>query len=125
MNSKPLTILNYLMLIAFLLSVIVQYNDPDPILWMVIYGIATVICLLAALGRLNWGIPAVMALATLGGALFLAPRVIGKVAFWEIFESMQMKTIAVEYAREMGGLLIIAVWMVVLTVHLRRQQKQS
>ena len=125
MKSKSLTIINYIMLIAFLVSVIVQYNDPDPLLWMVVYGIATVICILAAFDRLNWGMSAVMALATLGGAMFLAPRVIGKVAFMEIFESMQMKTIVVEYAREMGGLLIIAVWMVVLTFHLRRRQKQS
>jgi len=125
MKSKPITILNYLMLTAFFVSVIVQYNDPDPLLWMAIYGIAVVICLLAALGKLNWSVSAVMAFAALGGALFLAPRVIGKVAFLEIFESMQMKTIAVEYAREMGGLLIIAVWMVVLTIHTRRQQKVS
>ncbi|MFT7033331.1 MAG: hypothetical protein ACJA2S_001837 [Cyclobacteriaceae bacterium] len=34
--------------VLFLLFVIVQYNDPDPLLWMVIYGIASVVFFLSA-----------------------------------------------------------------------------
>lgn len=116
MESKPITILNYFMLIVFVYMVAVQYNDPDAPLWMATYGLAAIACILALRGKLNWGFSALLALATFGWALFLAPQVIGKVSFGELFESMEMKTIVVEQAREMGGLLITAVWMLILTI---------
>ena len=40
-------ILNYVMAAAFIFSVIVQFNDPDPLLWMLIYGLAGAACVLA------------------------------------------------------------------------------
>src|SRR5262245_48677716 len=77
-------ILNYLMTACFLFSVIVQYNDPDPLLWMLIYGCAGAACVLAILNRGNWIFPAAIGLAALVWALTLAPQVIGKVAFGEL-----------------------------------------
>jgi hypothetical protein len=123
MKIKPFTILNYIFLVLFFLSAVVQYNDPDALLWMLLYGIAALICLLTAFGRLHWGISALMAFVTLGLALILAPQVIGKVSFSELFVSMEMKTEVIEQAREMGGLLIIAVWMIVIAVIRYRQLK--
>ena len=120
MKSKVLAIVNYVMLIIFLYMVGVQYNDPDPWFWMGIYGIAAIICIFASLGRLNWGLSALVALAALGWALMLVPQVIGKVSFGELFSSMYMKSLVVEQAREMGGLLIVAAWMTVLTVYWRQ-----
>ena len=123
MKLKPFTILNYLFLIIFLYCVVVQYNDPDALLWMGIYGIAALICFLTSLRRLHWGISALMAGVTLGLALILAPQVMGNVAFSELFVSMEMKTEVIEQAREMGGLLIIAVWMIVIAIIRYRQLK--
>ncbi len=37
---------NWLMIAAFLFSVAVQYNDPDPIRWMLVYGLAALACIL-------------------------------------------------------------------------------
>jgi hypothetical protein len=105
--------------------VVVQYNDPDPLFWMGIYGIAAIICIFASLGRLNWGLSALIALAAFGWALMLAPQVIGKVSFGELFGSMYMKSLVVEQAREMGGLLIVTVWMTVLTIKIRQQGKKK
>lgn len=124
MKSKPMIIANYLMLGVFLYMVAVQYNDPDAILWMGIYGIAALICFLTSLGRLHWGISALTAVVALGVALTIAPLVIGKVSFSELFESMEMKTKIVEQAREMGGLLIVAVWMIILAIMKRHYKKQ-
>ena len=45
---------NLLMLLAFGLSVAVQYNDPDPWLWMLFYLLATLACLAFHFGRLHW-----------------------------------------------------------------------
>ena len=57
-----------------------------------------------------------MAVTSLAWALLLVPRVIGSASVTETFASMQMQNITVEEAREMGGLLIVAAWMVVLAV---------
>ncbi len=108
-------ILNYIVAAAFLFSVIVQYNDPDPLLWMVIYGLAGAACVLAIGGRGHWLFPAAIGALTLLWALTLAPSVIGKVGFGELFEAFEMKDERVEVAREFCGLLIIAGWMAVLT----------
>lgn len=116
-------ILNLLMTAAFLFSVAVQYNDPDPIRWMAIYGAAAVICMLAIAGRGRWPLAAAVGLLALVWALTLAPAVIGKVRFGELFEAFEMKDERVEVAREMGGLLIVAFWMLVSAIVFWRQGK--
>jgi hypothetical protein len=116
-------ILNYVMTAAFLFSVIVQYNDPDPLLWMLIYGLAGAACVLAIGNRGSWIFPAAVGLVALVWATTLASQVIGKVAFGELFEAFEMKDERVEVAREFGGLLIIAFWMAVLVFDARRRKK--
>jgi hypothetical protein len=117
---KPL---NYLMTAAFLFSVIVQYNDPDPVRWMLMYGSAGAACVLAIAGRLRWAFPAVVGVVALAWALTLAPSVFGKVAFRELFASFEMKDERIEVGREFGGLLIVAFWMAALTIHALRKKK--
>jgi hypothetical protein len=41
-------IVNFVLAVMFLLFAFVQINDPDPILWILIYGIMAVTCVLAA-----------------------------------------------------------------------------
>ena len=116
-------ILNGVMAAAFLFSVVVQYNDPDPVWWMAIYGAAAAVCVLEIAGRGHWPLPAIVGLAALAWALTLAPAAIGKVRFGELFEAFEMKDARVEVAREMGGLLIVAFWMAVSAIVLWRQRK--
>ncbi|MEP7337447.1 MAG: transmembrane 220 family protein [Acidobacteriota bacterium] len=118
--------MNCLMTAAFLFSVAVQYNDPDPLHWMAIYGAAAIACILTFKRGGWWPLPAAIGLIALLWALSYAPQVIGKVRFGELFEAFEMKDERVEVAREMGGLLIIAFWMAVLTVvSLRRRAAKS
>jgi hypothetical protein len=112
---KPLTVPNCVMTACFLFSAVVQYNDPDPALWMAVYGAAAAACVLHLAGRRDWPLFAAVGLTAFAWAATLAPRVVGKVAFGELFEAFEMKDTRVEEAREMGGLLIIAAWMAVLT----------
>lgn len=105
---------NWMMTAAFLFSVAVQYNDPDPVRWMLIYGLAAVACVLMLLRRLRWYLPAAVGAAALGWAASLVPDVIGKTTLGEMFQSFRMINTVVEEAREMGGLLIVAGWMAVL-----------
>ena len=107
---------NWVMTAAFLFSVAVQYNDPDPIRWMSIYGLAALACILKLRDRLRWQFPAVVGAAALGWAASIVPRVIGQTTFGDMFQSFHMINPVVEEAREMGGLLIVAVWMGVLVV---------
>ena len=116
-----LKVANWVMLAAFLFSVAVQYNDPDPIRWMMIYGLAAVACILMVLRRLRWYLPAAVGATALGWAASLAPDVVGKTTLGEMFQSFDMINTVVEEAREMGGLLIVAGWMAVLVVVSKRK----
>lgn len=117
--------MNGVMAAAFLFSVVVQYNDPDPVRWMAIYGAALVVCVLAITNRGRWPLAAGIGLVALAWALALAPDVIGKVRFSELFEAFEMKDERVEVAREMGGLLIVAFWMLVSAIAFWRQRKRE
>ena len=66
-TAKLWTAANALMLPLFVLSVVVQYNDPDPIRWMSIYGAAAVVCGLELRRKTPLWLP-------LDAALAAAPR---------------------------------------------------
>ena len=110
------------MAVLFLIAAALQYNDPDPLRWMAIYGLAALACLLALAGRLPRLAPALIGLATLAWAATLAPGVVGRVSIGELFESYAMKSEPVEEAREMGGLLVVTAWMAVLALVGRARQ---
>jgi hypothetical protein len=40
-------ILNFVLAIMFLLFAFVQINDPDPVIWILIYGAMAVLCIMA------------------------------------------------------------------------------
>lgn len=113
---SPLRVANGLMAALFLIAVAVQYNDPDPLRWMAIYGLAALACLLTLRGRLPRLAPILIGLAALAWAATIAPGVVGRVSVGDLFESYAMKSEPVEEAREMSGLLIVTVWMAVLTL---------
>lgn len=100
---------------AFLLSVVVQYNDPDAPIWMALYGAAALATLWAARkpGSYPWWWPALVGGVALVWALVLLPQVLGKVQPAELFASWEMKDTRVEVGRECGGLLIVAAWMAI------------
>ena len=108
-----------LMLLLFTLGAVVQVNDPDPARWIAVYALAAVACLLSLLRRLPWAFPGLLCVAALAWAATLAPRVVGRVPFREMFGAFEMRNVGVEESREMYGLLIIAAWMAVLAVRAR------
>jgi hypothetical protein len=98
----PFRIASVVMLPLLLMSVAVQYNDPDGIVWMFIYGYSVVNTLPAIFGVYTaWAIPGT--LGYLSGFVALVPT----------FESPYLKS---ELCREGGGLLIAGVWMLCLAV---------
>jgi hypothetical protein len=113
------------MLVIFIFSVVVQYNDPDPIAWMAIYGAAAVVCGLEIRRRSSWWAPAAILVIALVWGLGLAPHVIGVVPFTEMFSAFEMKDAGVEESREMYGLWIIAAWMAAVAVAAWRRRSAS
>ena len=110
------------MALLFGLSAAVQFNDPDPLAWVAVYGAAALAGALFAAGRRMAPLAAIVALAAAGWAAMLAGRVVGEVPLADVFTSMRMGSRGIEEARELGGLVIVAVWMIVLIVVERRRR---
>lgn len=122
-----IALLNYVMMAAFFLSALVQYNDPDPLLWMLMYGLAAGACLLFATGRLHFWISVGLGVLALGWSLALLPGVLGSgesLSAEAVFGTTEMINERVELVREIGGLLLVAGWMLVLGLA-RRAARQG
>jgi hypothetical protein len=103
-----------IMFLVFLLAIIVQYNDPDPAVWMLLYAVPAALSLLAMFKLTHW-------LALLPAAVyFLLCALWGP--DWRNVDSsiwrphLEMMGDDIERAREVIGLLIAAVWMVTLGI---------
>jgi len=101
-----------IMTAVFVLSVVVQINDPDPLPWMLAYALPAVLSLAAALDRLPFVAAAVAAATYMAGSLFWLPTVFGMST--TAFTSIGMQSQHDEEVREGLGLMIAAVWLVVL-----------
>ncbi|RRB02649.1 transmembrane 220 family protein [Larkinella rosea] len=98
--------------VLFTLFAGLQYNDPDPQVWIPIYGFAAIASFMA-LG--NAGRPWFYSAA---GVVFW-----GSAIYWWppqfegfLLNEMGMKTINIELARESGGLAICGLAMFILAV---------
>ena len=102
--QKVISILGIFFSITFLLFTYWQFNDPDPILWMPIYGVASYVSFQAFRGHFN---------KELLGILFILSACAGiqlwvEMTAWEGFmtDGLAMKTMNQELAREAVGLWI-------------------
>ena len=94
-------------------STLVQYNDPDPLRWMLIYGSAALISGWAAAAKVRLVIPGVVAAVALLWAATLVPSVARQLpSLLDLTGSMKMMAPGVEETREAGGLLFVASWMI-------------
>jgi predicted membrane protein len=118
---KILDGVNYFFIIVFLLCVAVQYNDPDPVRWMIIYGAAALCSILYAARKLKVYLSVATAVAALAWIFLILPEVWGKAIAWHhVFATIHMISPEVEFVREMGGLLIVVCWMTVLTSRVKK-----
>ena len=101
-------IINITLTILFFLFAIVQFNDPDPWLWVAIYGLVAGVSAGAILGKYNKVLVYLgIAICVLGiGILF--PEVVSwiKMGTPDIAESMKTEKLYIEYVREFFGLVI-------------------
>lgn len=112
--------LAYLMAALLATCVVLQYNDPDPLRWMVIYGAGVVISVLLPARRAAAVPGAVMAALALAWAAYLVYDTWGVIAVSDLTSKMSEKGGAVEEGREAGGLAIQGVWLLAGSVIRRR-----
>jgi hypothetical protein len=109
--------LSYLMAALFGFAVAVQYNDPDPIVWMLVYAAAAALSFHTA--RRDT-IPLVAVLVVGGLSLVWGIAVAAGMPDFDVyrhmFDAWEMKSTAIEEARETSGLFIVAAWMAVLGI---------
>lgn len=125
MKNKILAILSYLMLAMFVFSIIVQYNDPDPITWMSIYGASAILTVAFIRRKIHWLFPALLFTISVLWAISIEPNVWGYISFSDLFSAWEMKSILVEEGREMGGLLIVAAWSLCMSIISFKRRKRS
>jgi hypothetical protein len=114
-------VVNWLMAALFAAAAALQYNDPDPIQWAVLYGAAAVACV--QVGRHRWHqiLPIVVGLAAAGWGGYLLPDLVDQARPDDLFKSMDDKGGSAELAREFTGLMIVTAWMAVLAWVTRRR----
>jgi len=98
--------------VLFSLSVGLQVNDPDPVRWMLMYGLAGLAVGLLPARRYFCLACFAIALFAAGWAAFLGQQVFGAIHFSDLWLKMSEKGGAVEVGREAGGLAIIAIGLV-------------
>jgi hypothetical protein len=110
-------IVNALMALVFLMAVVVQYNDVDPLRWMAIYGAAfAVSAIVWRSGRVHPAAPVLVGAVALVWGLGIMLGGPGGTNYLHMFDAWEMQSVNVEEAREATGLLIVASWMAVLAV---------
>jgi hypothetical protein len=112
--------------LMFLAFAALQFNDPDPVLWILIYGAMAVICILAIFERYDKRVLAILGIAYMAYCVVLWPGV----ADWlqqenksVLFDDvMKMEYPYIEESREFLGLVIC---LLVLTFYLIRSLRKK
>lgn len=101
-------IVNWILTILFALFAVVQLNDPDPIVWVIIYGTVAVISGFAAVGKSNKNVILTVIGICIVWMMTLVPGVVDWVneGMPSITGSMKAESPHIEYLREFLGLFI-------------------
>lgn len=104
--------------LAYLSFVVLQYNDPDPALWMAIYGVAALLCFGVVAGKTAPAILWAAAVLYTLGAVYMWPSK---------YEGVQIgggDIRNIEEARESLGLLLCAASFAILALLQQRHNRQ-
>ncbi len=117
--------INWLLCVIFLLFAYVQFNDPDPYVWVAIYG---VVALLFGISNFMV-IPKIVLIALISGLVLFSLFHIGYFIDWlqsdehsELFGEMVYEKPYIEGTREFMGLIIAILSLVFLQVQLSKKE---
>lgn len=124
-------VFNYFFCLLFVFSAALQYNDPDPYIWMPIYLYGAVLCWLAARGKYYPKAYIVGIIGFTGYALYYF-FVDDGVLDWiqvhnaeNIAETMKATKPWIEETREFFGLMILVFALAVNYFYARRKVKNN
>lgn len=106
--------------LLFVLFAALQYNDPDPEVWVPIYGLAAIACFMAYAGLGRWWFFVLMAVMYIVAAVYQWPPAFEGF----LFSEMGMRSMNIEMAREAGGLAICAIVMGLLALLIRQPMRR-
>jgi hypothetical protein len=123
-------IFNWFFIVTFIVFAALQYNDPDPYIWMPIYLYAAVLCWLSI--RNNFSAAAYRTgFVIYGGYALYKVFDANGVADWlskhhaqNIAGSMKADTPWVEETREFFGLIIVIIVLVINYIYLSKQKNR-
>lgn len=117
-------IVSIFMVAYFLLSIGVQYNDPDSLIWMGLYAailMATLLTLFKATNGLRWQL--VLLILLYGtGVVYLSGSF--RDTSLDAFRAVGMSSLTDEKVRELWGLVICLLWAIALLIHSGMRPKQ-
>lgn len=118
---------HFLLALMFLAFAAVQYNDPDPLLWIVIYVAMVVLCTLAAFGIYPVKVMVVIAIAFIVYMVILFPGLVDWINSSDrslLFDDLaKMQYPFIEESREFLGLLICIVVLIGYYLNARGKRK--
>lgn len=106
----------------FAVGALVQLNDPDPVRWLLLYLAASAASLLVVLRQRAGLVAAPTAMIGLVWAVVLGASMTTMAPLSSLFDEFEMKSVVIEETREVLGLGIITLWMVVIGIVSRRDQ---
>lgn len=108
------------MTLLFVFAAAVQYNDPDPWSWIALYLAAAGVTLTAVWRPRQWIPAATVAAVSIVWAVALAPAA-ARTSLPDLLGSWQMMSTEMEEGRELGGLILAAVWTGALALRAKRR----
>ena len=119
-------VVNISFAVIFILFALLQYNDPDPYLWIPIYGYAAIVCMLNAGNKYDRFAHIAGIIFCIGFGikqLFVRDGVLDWIRRYDtenLVQSMKATKPWIENTREFGGLIII---VLVLLINISTHKK--
>lgn len=102
--------INILLAVMFLFFALLQINDPDPIVWILIYGVMVLVCGMAAYERYSRRLMLIQAIVYMVYAVTLWPSIMVWIRSEDpslVFDDLaKMQYPYIEESREFLGLMI-------------------
>ncbi|MCH9697076.1 MAG: transmembrane 220 family protein [Gammaproteobacteria bacterium] len=109
--------ISYFMMAFFLMSLVVQFNDPDWLFWIMAYGAVLVTTVLKTFKPFPWLQWVLLILVLLYGyGVFQWSDNFAQTSL-DAFKSVGMNDSVAENVRELWGLVICLVWTIVMVIH--------
>jgi hypothetical protein len=111
---KGLGGLKFIAVVFFVYAAVVQVNDPDALVWLMLYVSAGTLTLVSMIVHYPPLVTGGLAVICICWAAMIFPAALG--------EGMALSK---EEPRELFGLAIVSIWMVWLSVHHRHRQRDE